>query len=153
MRGDWKPGDIVCGLLEGCEIVGVVHHLSGPPLVYYGDSVGSGSAPLDRLINVRRMAVVDPEDDGNLNALRRALYKEGIAQFPLTSLKAAIREFTAPTPSEPTDPRARVSDRRDNIWRLLADGDWVCTSGPDCGEYLIWSRLAADRGPLAVTLP
>jgi hypothetical protein len=51
---------------------------------------------------------------------------------------------------EPSDPKARVTDRRDNIWRLLADGDWVCTSGPDIGEYLAWDRLATERGARVV---
>lgn len=55
-------------------------------------------------------------------------------------------------PSEPTDVRARVTDRRENIWRLLADGEWVCTSGPDSGEYLTWSGLT-ERGPLEVDVP
>ena len=64
-------------------------------------------------------------------------------------MQAALREFANPTPSEPTDPKARVTDGRENVWRLLADGDWVCVDGPDIGEYLAWWQLA-ERGPLAV---
>lgn len=70
----------------------------------------------------------------------------------LRALSAALQQ-DPPKPDEPTDPTARVTDRRENIWRLLADGEWVCTSGPDIGEYLVWSRLATERGPLTVEVP
>lgn len=56
----------------------------------------------------------------------------------------------APKPDEPTDPKVRVTDRRDNIWRLLADGDWVCVDGPDRGEYRSWSALADSPGVRAL---
>lgn len=65
-------------------------------------------------------------------------------------IEAQTGSPTPPKPDAPSDPAARVEDGRENIWRLLADGEWVCTSGPDIGEYVVWSALCG-RGPLVVT--
>lgn len=116
-------------------------------------------------LRVRPLAVIDSENREQVERLARASHdaihrpgsfdsKDPLSRGVLTDLmQAALREFASPTPTEPSDPKARVSDRRDNIWRLLADGDWVCVCGPDIGEYIAWSRLAAERGPLTVEVP
>lgn len=82
-----------------------------------------------------------------INALELAKEKTGLGMV-FGGLIEQIKRQTEDV-REPTDPKARVTDRRENIWRLLADGDWVCTSGPDVGEYLVWWQLA-ERGPLTV---
>lgn len=101
----------------------------------------------------RPLVVIDPEDREQVERLLTSLLGMSFAAHAcgsFTCLQTALREFANPTTPEPTDPRAHVTDRRENVWRLLADGDWICTSGPDVGEYLAWPRLAAERGPLAV---
>jgi hypothetical protein len=113
----------------------------------------------DQVTDARPLVVIDPEDREQVERLMETLQKWGYfyQQTPTffdperddSCLAAALREYADPTPpKEPTDPKARVTDRRENIWRMLADGDWVCTSGPDIGEYLVWWQLA-ERGPLA----
>lgn len=109
----------------------------------------------------RPLAVIDPEDREQVERLVRdhydRIHKPGAfddlsimsREVFVDFMRAALHEFANPTPVEPTDPRTRVTDGRDNIWRLLADGDWVCTSGPDVGEYLTWPRLTG-RGPLTI---
>jgi hypothetical protein len=101
------------------------------------------------------VAVIDPDSPADqrrlLDILRNSGAFRGVVSqdIALDCIGDALREFANPTLSEPTNPTARVTDRRENIWRLLADGDWVCTSGPDSGEYLAWSGLT-ERGPLSV---
>lgn len=141
MTAQWKPGDVA--LVQNgygvwnraiCQVRpnGGVWVLGG---VY-------GHLPLDA--PARSLAVIDPENLAQVERLRDALWKGGL----LDMWQDRLREFA--NTQEPTSPAARVTDFRDNIWRLLADGDWVCTSGPDVGEYLIWSQLASERGPLTV---
>ena len=146
----WKPGQVVTNTAGLWLIYG-----RGGETWAMGPG---GNVPADMLVNPRSLVVIDPEDAKAVERLRDALP----ADWCLTedaetrdetfeAVHAALREFANPTPpTEPTDPTARVEDRRENIWRLLADGDWVCTSGPDIGEYLEWSRLAAERGPLTI---
>lgn len=103
---------------------------------------------------LRHLVVIDPEDVERVRGIRDlvcALAGTDPSDFPAEwRVRDALREFANPTPAEPTDPRARVTDRRENIWRLLADGEWVCTSGPDIGEYIAWARLAAEYGPVSI---
>lgn len=102
--------------------------------------------------NCRRVVVIDPEDDETLRKFAAWTADGDYAEWRLDWVREFLRSLVAPPkPDEPTDPAACVTDRRENIWRLLADGDWVCTSGPDVGEYLNWDQLAGDRGPVTVT--
>jgi hypothetical protein len=151
MTREWKPGDVAS--------VGGMHALYtdgniGPEFHFADGSV----CRAEIVPAIRPLVVIDPEDAEAVERLLKSYH----AQYPMDwpgdtdatharNLAAALREFANPTPAtEPTDPRARVEDRRENIWRLLADGDWVCTSGPDIGEYIAWARLASERGPLSV---
>lgn len=43
---------------------------------------------------------------------------------------------------------ARLTDNRDNVWRLLADGEWICVDGPDRGEYATREYINHTRGPV-----
>lgn len=137
---DWKPGDVA--LLPNGQRAVVTKRGN---LVY-----GEESFAKPQSINgkgARRLLVIDPEDRESVERLAG-----GEGRVNVWWLQERLREYANPTPklAEPTDPAARVTDRRENIWRLLADGDWVCTSGPDVGEYIKWDRLAAERGPLSV---
>jgi hypothetical protein len=113
---------------------------------------------MNQYIRLPGMVIIDPENDKHVNRLADAFCSARWSHMPASdecdpltrsSMREALRSLIAP-PEEPTDPKARVTDRRENIWRLLADGDWVCTSGPDVGEFIVWQRLADERGPLAV---
>ena len=155
MKREWKPGDVALIPFSNRDEVGIF--------------IAGGWVTRDTLKplpfeDARPLVVIDPEDREQARKLIAAVHHD---QYPtmndlppsprnVDAMQAALREFANPTPPkppEPTDPTARVTDRRDNIWRLLADGDWVCTSGPDCGEYLTWDRLASERGPVEVETP
>jgi hypothetical protein len=154
MSREWKPGDVAM-VEAGCwanrkvalRLAEGWSHANGVNVD--GDGVVSVARPL---------VVIDPEDDEWAEALAAAVLTEAMGYridkaILVVGLTKGLAEFAKPTPPkppEPTDPTARVTDRRENIWRLLADGDWVCTSGPDIGEYIVWSRLADERGPLTI---
>ena len=154
MGREWKPGDVALVQVSSAH---------GPEVAVSSDSQWFVAGPRlgsqhgwyhDRVTVVRPLVVIDPEDREAVGRLVEVLVHfegPGPATFA-DRIQLALREFADPTPPtpEPTDATARVTDRRDNIWRLLADGEWVCTSGPDIGEYLTWDRLAAERGPLEV---
>lgn len=108
-------------------------------------------------VNGQPRVVIDPENSAEIDSLAALIRLNGggcryqgmsIANVDrdFAALRAALRSMAGfPKLEEPTDPRVCVEDRRENIWRLLADGDWVCTSGPDIGEYLTWPKLV-ERG-------
>lgn len=108
------------------------------------------------------VVLISPEDREQVDALTKAIVEAMYAAgqhacaangIHPDTIATALRSLIAPPkPDEPTEPTARIADRRENIWRLLADGDWVCTSGPDIGEYLEWSHLT-ERGPLSIEVP
>lgn len=122
---------------------------------------GSAYSRSNEITDLRPLIVIDPEDEAESEAIIQAFVASGVWRvipigvedthaYRRQQVQAALLSLIAPPkPDEPTDPKARVTDRRENIWRLLADGDWVCTSGPDCGEYLEWRSLTG-RGPLTV---
>ena len=149
MTREWKPGDVATW--PGMGVVICVGRDDTSPI--WSDTAWAhrwgGFSHYDGE-EIRPLVVIDPENREQVERLRAAL---GYDHYYGTGgmLAASLREFANPPTPEPTDPKARVTDRRENIWRLLADGDWVCTSGPDIGEYLTWDRLATDRGPLQVT--
>jgi hypothetical protein len=139
---EWAPGDVALARIN--KWTGRVF-FSGDTWVTDDDE---GDWPTEALDEARRLVVLDLEFPATVVKHLRMAAENDAALSTLSWLADRIAEQTAPT--EPTDPRARVTDRRENIWRLLADGDWVCTSGPDIGEYLVWSRLAAGRGPVSI---
>lgn len=169
MSAEWKPGDVALriGAASFGNMIGI--RVSGCPWGH-GDRDWSetphwhyengGWSPADTATPHRPLVVIDPEDRqqverlGDAFCLARWDHLPGSNECdPLTfsSMQAALREFANPTPPKPPqDVTARVTDRRDNIWRLLADGEWVCVDGPDSGEYIAWDRLASERGPLEV---
>lgn len=153
---EFKPGDVA-----------LVTTAAGPQRALYTGIQGdqwiseSGWVSADFVLEARPLVVIDPEDREQVERLASAysdahLLATGRERTLATpSLQAALREYADPTPpkpDEPTDPAAVVTDHRENTWRLLADGDWVCTYGPDHGEYLNWARLT-DRGPLEIEVP
>jgi hypothetical protein len=160
----WKPGDLAMvtqygGAFPavrvdgaGCKDLTHRRRTLGPHWHYLTAHAGAtwtsnGDAAAHPLV------VIDPEDRMQVERftyLFLSHHWSGEGQTHTDAGQAALREFANPTPTEPTDPKACVTDRRENIWRLLADGDWVCTSGPDIGEYIVWWQLADDRGPLSV---
>lgn len=153
MKRGWKPGDVGVSVAHGYRDIFVEHCPTESHNRYGGpcwhNQSGLADPPSD---NRRPLVVIDPEDREQVERLEASV-REANGWNMLhhdrrtNALQAALREFANPTPEEPTDPKARVTDRRENVWRLLADGDWVCTSGPDIGEYLVWWQLV-ERGPL-----
>jgi hypothetical protein len=146
----WKPGDVAMVTAEwkrgetsaakAKKVIDGWERLDNDSYARAGDTLAA-----------RPLVVIDPDDMAAVERLQDCYIAAENKGLSGLSMQAALREFANPQPpTEPTDPRARVEDRRENIWRLLADGDWVCTSGPDIGEYIAWSRLAAERGPLAI---
>lgn len=154
---EWKPGDVAMVRNEYgvwnraiCSVkpIGIVWQ--------YGvsDSLAAINA------EARPLVVIDPEDECVAEDLVKAFVAGGVwrvipadvdsHEYRRQQIQDVLRSLVRDQPEEPTDPKARVEDRRDNVWRLLADGEWVCTSGPDIGEYLTWSGLV-QRGPLEVS--
>ena len=171
MKREWKPGDVAVITEYGdetpavlvadnaCEAAG--HGSSGSHWHYFTRNPDGSTWTSNPSPAARPLVVIDPQDREQVERLRDLwddAHEDQQGHRPSHSgkcargncLQAALREFANPTPPEPTDPRAYVTDRRENVWRLLADGDWVCTSGPDIGEYIVWSRLVAERGPVEV---
>ena len=161
MTREWKPGDVA--------LVRMGH---GPQVSIWtgefwawskGDGPYEGVSHCHRSAVARPVVVIDPEGRAEIERLRDMtlrLLKEHVGDYEddgftpaelANAMQAAFRALAEPSPTEPTDATTRVTDRRENIWRLLADGEWVCTSGPDIGEYLTWDKLAAERGPLEVS--
>jgi hypothetical protein len=150
----WKPGDVAVLTFDADYDAAVGVRRAENDGWYHSGGFGGGGA-YDTIggYAARALAGIDPESDGDRARLFSVLRDASGFQHTDEELRSALREFANPTPpkpEEPTDPKARVTDRRDNIWRQLADGDWVCTSGPDIGEYLNWDQLAGDRGPVEV---
>ena len=153
----WKPGDVALVRISSDYRPEVA--VSGDRQWFVaGPRLGSQHGwPHGRVEVIRPLVVLDPEDPKHVEQLADAILRldrhEGRPCYSnschVTLLADALRAIAAP-PTEPFDPKAAVTDYRENIWRLLADGDWVCTSGPDVGEYLDWTRLAAERGPLSI---
>lgn len=147
MSENFKPGDVVQHPKHGRGIVQLLTH-------QWGEFEGGDSMQIAGIASdLRRLAVIDAEDPAQVERLLSIYHGwkwENATQQPcINDMQAALREFATPTQVEPTDPTARVTDRRDSVWRLLADGDWVCTCGPDSGEYLPWAGLV-ERGPLTI---
>ena len=97
------------------------------------------------------VVVIDPHVAGSRQPIqfwlrRSADSLRNISLHTQAGVLDRLADQIDPKPDEPTDPKARVTDKRDNIWRLLADGDWVCVDGPDRGEYRAWSHLADSPG-------
>lgn len=163
MSENWKPGDAEFAQIAWTSTSG--RHGGNGLALRCSDSYDEshwrtqafGIIPDAWVTDVRRLVVIDPEDREQVERLVETIRIEAdkgdrrvIVGGYVDAVQAALREFANPTPpTEPTDPKARVTDRRENVWRLLADGDWVCTSGPDVGEYLVWWQLA-ERGQLEV---
>lgn len=149
----WKPGDVAATEYEGVESRAVVVEGRNCPSLHprrpHWHARSGGWIPLnDPHVTFRSLLVIDPDDREQVESLyprnwHRDSASIGWFQQHLRSLVGR------PQPEEPTNPHTRVTDRRENIWRLLADGDWVCTSGPDIGEYVVWSQLL-ERGPLSL---
>lgn len=154
MSGQWKPGTLAMVRLVGADAKPYRAFYSG----YHGNWISAEGGVLNTTTyppEVRPLVVIDPQDLKVPIALGQRIGRlvaqpgDDISHL-IDTVQGFFREVAL---DEPTDPKTRVTDRRDNIWRLLADGDWVCTSGPDTGEYITWSRLAADRGPLTTEVP
>lgn len=157
MSRQWKPGDVA--LVEaGCWANQKVALRLAEGWAHTNGVNVDGDGVIEV---VRPLVVIDPESEDDAEAIVRAFVKTGCWRVIPSDVEdshahrreqvaAALREFAAPVPPEPTNPAARVTDRRDNTWRLLADGEWVCVDGPDIGEYLTWDRLVADRSPVEV---
>lgn len=141
---DFKPGDVVAWGASA-PVRGVV---TTKGTVRWADDSDS---PLGPLLRARRLVVIDPEDREQVERLINLWHAEQshAGKAAHQRMGDALREFATPKPVEPTDPTARISDFRDNVWRLLADGKWICVDGPDIGEYIAWSQLT-KRGPLAI---
>jgi len=162
----WRPGDVALVTIGGREYVAIRLGFSeGGCLWTTGLAVGGTFDHYDRdgiVTAARRLIEIDPESreqvDRLLDALEdHRLLADGWDEGPRRRRGSkALLDFAnpkPPKPGEPTDPKAVVTDHRENTWRLLADGDWVCTYGPDSGEYLTWERLATERGPVTVEVP
>lgn len=159
---EFKPGDVAMLATEGGERIGFRCGVPSNMGWEYAREVGQATWSSDSTgyaTPIRPLVVIDPEDREQVERLYDILSADSMnyegalvnsrAILPRTSLQAALREFVNPTPpplAEPTDPKARITDGRENVWRLLADGDWICVDGPDIGEYLAWWQLA-ERGP------
>lgn len=149
MNREWKPGD-----------VGVIPFANSEErAIFTRDgwvATGYPRVAVNGYSDVRPLVVIDPENGEAVERLASLLWphydSNRLAHLRKAEVTAdALREFANPTPPKPpADVTARITDRRDNIWRLLADGEWVCVDGPDHGEYLTWDELAATRGPLEV---
>ena len=146
MSGQWKPGDVALVRPIYCDHPDVIAVRTGvPPNMGWsysmrtsdGSSTRTWASDPDGLTVVRPLVVIDPAANP---------YSKGTASWIDWIEHEYLVQSRPPEPDEPTDPKAHVTDRRDNIWRLLADGDWVCTSGPDIGEYLVWWQLAKRGG-------
>jgi hypothetical protein len=158
MTHNFKPGDVARIRLNN----GFVHPVAIRLPLHEG-GWATGTSKYIHSVHVAEahpLVVISPEDREQVERFLEIAsrwaddvpYDEGPGDLNYTTaMQAALREFAHPKQSEPTDPKAQVTDCRENIWRLLADGEWVCTSGPDIGECLGWDRLAAERGPLEVT--
>lgn len=158
---NWKPGDVVTATVKGRENVRLVAGWSKyvPQLRWCEMSPRWGDGDDDecwfmpsQVSDHRRLVTIDPENRDDVDRFRQIAsrladevpYDDDAGSYT-TAMQAAFREYATPPLAEPTDPATRITDQRDNIWRLLADGEWVCTSGPDIGEYLRWAHLA-ERG-------
>lgn len=150
MSREWKPGAMALIRYLDSEVVA----MRGVNSWSFADTspVGGFSTTYDhsgRCEPIRPLVVIDLEDREQVERLVGAIETTVGGKAGATAVRdmqAALRAFVNPQPS---DPKARVIDRRDNYWRLLADGDWVCVDGPDIGEYIVWSQLV-ERGPLEV---
>lgn len=154
MRREWKPGDVA--MVDG-QVAMIYNDGSLRATFVYTDADDDPCSIYARDADTRPLVMIDPEDREQVERLYASWLDDNLAaperEAQVNAMQAALREFANPTPprpDEPTDPTARVTDRRENIWRQLADGDWVCTSGPDVGEYLNWDQLAGDRGPVTI---
>jgi hypothetical protein len=145
VSGQWKPGDVV---LVGGSVAIRVDYGNDSAFV---DSLGCHWRNEDE--TSRPLVVIDPEDREQMRLIAECAADGDAAEWRVDMWQRFFRSLAETKVPEPTAPAAIVTDRRDNIWRWLADGDWVCTSGPDIGEYLAWDRLASERGPLKVELP
>jgi hypothetical protein len=160
VKSHWKPGAVAVSDFRGTLSLAMVVEgrtcpESHPRRPHWHGMSGGWNHLDDELVAYRPVVVIDPEsyeDAENVAIALTAVLIDvpGGGCMRADTVQAAFRSLAAgAAPEEPTDPKARVTDRRENIWRLLADGDWVCTSGPDTGEYIVWGRLV-ERGPLSV---
>lgn len=139
-----KPGDVIAFRSGANEYRGIID-TDGRP---YTTDQRAQWCKANEFTDLRHLVVIDLEFPRTVVKHLRMAAENDAALTTLSWLADRIAE-QAGSLDEPTDPKARVTDRRENIWRLLADGDWVCTSGPDVGEYIVWWQLA-ERGPLSV---
>lgn len=156
---EWKPSDVALLMTEAGERVGFRTGIPSNMGWQYAREVGQNTWSADTsgyVTPIRHFVVIDPEDRDQIRNIEADMSRRCgwllSGELRVDALQATLREIADPAPPkppEPTDPHAIVTDRRENIWRLLADGDWVCTSGPDIGEYLVWQQLA-ERGPLSI---
>lgn len=155
MSREWKPGDVVIGKCIDLDCVDVEHPaIMGKSGEWWLLDIGEYSSEIRP---ARPLVVIDPEDWRQVDVLHHKIMLACASDLrspavTVADVRSGLLQYAADPPMlpPPADAAARVTDRRDNIWRLLADGDWVCTSGPDIGEYLAWDRLASERGPLEV---
>lgn len=156
--GDFKPGTVVSCYVSTRDRRHVAVRVEDDG--YEWRLLDGWDADLDLIgdsvvSDVRRLVILELPDGALagwptlVHHLEIAKEKTGLHMVFGGLIRQINAQTREPKPEEPTDPKACVADRRENIWRRLADGDWVCTSGPDVGEYLTWSQLT-ERGPLII---
>lgn len=175
MSREWKPGDVA--LVEaGCWANRAVALRTGTPGnmgwaycgSYGGKSTQNWSSDDSGIVTpIRPLAVIDPEDREQVEALIAAYVRRGTAlgySMPsrqdadrLDAMQAALREFADPKPPKPDEPLglgAVVVDSNDVTFvragRLSPDGFhlhdcWRAVDGPIVGDWKRWDRIDAVR--------
>ena len=111
MTREWKPGDVVTGLLDGIEIVGIVR--GGGTHMFYADSVTTDQVALKHVRCLRPLVVIDPEDREQVERLALAYVRVFTLGDPIehstvricaNQMQQALREFADPKPPKPEEP-------------------------------------------------
>lgn len=132
---EWKPGDMAVGFvttrLDRKTLVRIEPEDNDGAILTWFVCDGIGGKVSDRVVNdVRRLAVVDPEDRVQVDSLVHLFESargDSLFMSDNDHLQAALREFANPTPPKPAEPTgkyAEVEDARGWLYFRDPNGMW-----------------------------